>query len=300
MLLPGRRRSGNDWAPQPGTPVLLSKHTTTRYESSFATWPDIEIASFWQRASDSSSEGSVDSSLQVFGTSTACDSEDILWREKNHQSEARWDTDLELSSSATPKLLNESWPEDSAASFASAIERHFVLGSGRQVQGMLFVGVDRPTTRRRSTTGQFAWFARTMASKSANRRYGRCRRCVLPEELGALHYAGSYRRKLAFSSAKLGACLSLAIVERRRSCSEWWCRLKTTWSWLLEAGQLDSELPGAAERSPAETSDWQDSSQVETPAADTTKTESFSIADTTPGTQEAKPFDRERHPGRSS
>ena len=28
-------------------------------------------------------------------------------------------------------------------------------------------------------------------------------------------------RKLAYSSAKLGACLSLTIVERRRSCSEW-------------------------------------------------------------------------------
>ena len=51
-------------------------------------------------------------------------------------------------------------------------------------------------------------------------------------------------RKLAYSSAKLGACLSLTIVERRRSCSEWWCRLKTTYVEL-------AELPGVAESSPA-------------------------------------------------
>ena len=76
-----------------------------------------------------------------------------------------------------------------------------------------------------------------------------------------------------------------------------------------------TELPGVAERSPAEKTmaNRQDSSQVETPAAGTTKipqqresispdmervkTEASGNADTTPGTQEAK-ITREGHLGK--
>ena len=53
-----------------------------------------------------------------------------------------------------------------------------------------------------------------------------------------------------------------------------------------------AESPGEAESSPAEKSDGQGSSQVETPTADTTKTEASGNDDTTRGTQEAKSLER--------
>ena len=94
-------------------------------------------------------------------------------------------------------------------------------------------------------------------------------------------------RKPAYSSAKLGACLSLAIVtERRRSCSEW----------SKDDVEL-AELPGVAESRPAEKSDREYSILVETPAADTTKTEASGNADTTPGTHEAKSLERDTSEG---